>query len=58
MAQAAAERIGGKRVWWLPAAELARAALAPRLEPGDIVVTIGAGDVFKLGEALIGEGDG
>jgi UDP-N-acetylmuramate--alanine ligase len=58
VAQAAAERIGGKRVWWLPTAEAACAALTPRLGGGDILVTIGAGDIFKLGEALVGEGDG
>jgi UDP-N-acetylmuramate--alanine ligase len=52
VAEATAERIGGKRVWWLPTADAARAALAPRLGPGDILVTIGAGDIFKLGEAL------
>jgi UDP-N-acetylmuramate--alanine ligase len=57
VAEAAAERIGGKRVWWLPTAEAARAALGPRLGTGDILVTIGAGDVFKLGEALV-EDDG
>jgi len=52
VAEATAERNGGRRVWWLPTAESARAALAPRLGPGDILVTIGAGDIFKLGEAL------
>jgi UDP-N-acetylmuramate--alanine ligase len=56
-AQAAAERIGGKQVWWLPTAERARAALGPRLSSGQILVTIGAGDIFKLGEALVGEGE-
>jgi UDP-N-acetylmuramate--alanine ligase len=56
VAAAAAERIGGKRVWWLPTAESARAVLAPRLGPGDILVTIGAGDIFKLGEALVEDG--
>jgi UDP-N-acetylmuramate--alanine ligase len=60
VAEAAADRIGGKRVWWLPSADAARAALAPRLGPGDILVTIGAGDIFKLGEALVEDvgGDG
>jgi UDP-N-acetylmuramate--alanine ligase len=53
VAEAAADRIGGKRVWWLPTAAAAREALSPRLGPGDILVTIGAGDVFKLGEALV-----
>jgi UDP-N-acetylmuramate--alanine ligase len=57
VAEATAERIGGKRVWWLPTAAAAREALSPRLGPGDILVTIGAGDIFKLGEALV-EGDG
>ena len=58
VAQAAAERMGGRPVWWLPTLELARRALAERLGHGGIpdgavLVTIGAGDVFKLGEALV-----
>jgi UDP-N-acetylmuramate--alanine ligase len=57
VAQAAAERMGGRRVWWLPSAEAALAALAPRLGPGEVLVTIGAGDIFRLGEALVGEGE-
>jgi UDP-N-acetylmuramate--alanine ligase len=63
VAQAAAERMGGKPVWWLPRIELAQRALAERLgrtegiRAGAILVTIGAGDVFKLGEALVEEGD-
>jgi UDP-N-acetylmuramate--alanine ligase len=57
VAEAVAERNGGKRVWWLPAAAPAREALSSRLGPGDILVTIGAGDIFKLGEALV-EDDG
>jgi UDP-N-acetylmuramate--alanine ligase len=56
VAQAAAERMGGRRVWWLPTAEAARAALGTRLGPDDILVTIGAGDIFKLGEALVEDG--
>jgi UDP-N-acetylmuramate--alanine ligase len=57
VAEAVAERNGGRRVWWLPRADAARAALASRLGPGDILVTIGAGDVFELGEALVEEGE-
>jgi UDP-N-acetylmuramate--alanine ligase len=57
VAEAAAERIGGKPVWWLPDADAAQRALADLLDSpaaGDwILVTIGAGDVFKLGEALV-----
>ncbi len=60
VAQAAAERAGGRPVWWLPEAGTARRALAARLEDaalpgGTVVVTIGAGDVFRLGESLVEE---
>ena len=62
VAQAAAERAGGRPVWWLPSADLARRALADRLDhhpelygEGTILATIGAGDVFRLGEALVTE---
>ncbi len=57
IAEAAAERAGGRPVWWLPDAEAAAAALGSRLGDGDLLVTIGAGDIFKLAEALA-EGDG
>jgi len=62
VAQAAAERMGGRPVWWLPRIELAQRALADRLDRSQaltgshaILVTIGAGDVFKLGESLVTE---
>jgi UDP-N-acetylmuramate--alanine ligase len=61
VAQAAAERIGGRRVWWLPDAASAGRAVADLLDRDralgrrDLLVTIGAGDVFKLGEALVEE---
>jgi UDP-N-acetylmuramate--alanine ligase len=62
VAQAAAERGGGMPVWWLPTAELAQQALAERLDrtqvlggSNPVLVTIGAGDVFRLGEALVAE---
>jgi UDP-N-acetylmuramate--alanine ligase len=61
VAQAAAERMGGRTVRWLPDGAAGR-ALADLLDHnqaigyGDqVLVTIGAGDVFKLGEALIEE---
>jgi UDP-N-acetylmuramate--alanine ligase len=62
VARAAADRSGGKPVAWLPTAASAQAFLGARLEAlpkGSILVTIGAGDIFKLGEALLtgGEGD-
>jgi UDP-N-acetylmuramate--alanine ligase len=56
VAEAAAERMGGRPVWWLPTVARAREALAPRLGRGQILVTIGAGDVFRLAEALVGDG--
>jgi UDP-N-acetylmuramate--alanine ligase len=55
VARAAAERMGGRPVWWLPRADRARAALEPMLGPGDVVATIGAGDVFRVAEALAGK---
>ena len=59
VARTAADRMGGRRVFWTPTRAQAQAALEPRLEPGSILVTIGAGDVFKLGEALVeGGGEG
>jgi UDP-N-acetylmuramate--alanine ligase len=58
VARAAADRAGGRPVWWLGDAETARRALGPRLAEGDLLVTIGAGDVFTLADALIGEAGG
>jgi UDP-N-acetylmuramate--alanine ligase len=62
VAQAAAERGGGMPVWWLPTAELAQRALVDRLDrtqevggSSPVLVTIGAGDVFRLGESLVTE---
>jgi UDP-N-acetylmuramate--alanine ligase len=72
VARAAAERGGGRPVWWLPDADTARRAMVELLDRGDrirtgdrpppnqgdtVLVTIGAGDVFRLGEALL-EGQG
>jgi UDP-N-acetylmuramate--alanine ligase len=56
VARAAADRAGGKPVAWLPTAAKAEAFLSQRLDalpPGSILVTIGAGDIFKLGESLL-----
>lgn len=59
VARPVADRMGGRRVFWTPTRAQAQAALEPRLEPGSVLVTIGAGDVFKLGEALVeSEGEG
>lgn len=63
VAQAAAERMGGRRMLWLAEADDAPAVLANLLDRNQavgvedqVLVTIGAGDVFRLGEALT-EGD-
>ena len=36
-----------------PTTETAVQALGPRLEEGDLLITIGAGDIYKLAEALV-----
>jgi UDP-N-acetylmuramate--alanine ligase len=57
VAESAADHARGRRVWWLPTAEAAAAALRPRLGQGDLLITIGAGDIFKLAETLVDGGD-
>ncbi len=53
VARAAADRAGGRPVWWLRDVAGAERALGPRLGEGDLLVTIGAGDVFLLADALV-----
>jgi UDP-N-acetylmuramate--alanine ligase len=56
VARAAADAGHGKPVAWTPTAPRAEAFLSRRLETlpqGSILVTIGAGDVFRIGEALL-----
>jgi UDP-N-acetylmuramate--alanine ligase len=53
VARAAADHAQGRPVWWLVDADRARRALAPRLGEGDLLVTIGAGDIFELADALV-----
>ena len=55
VARAVADHASGRPVWWLVDADRAERALAGRLTEGDLLVTIGAGDVFKLAEALVDE---
>lgn len=52
VAAAAADRAGGRPVWWLANADKAAAAFSERLVDGDILVTLGAGDITKLSERL------
>ena len=58
VASAAADQARGRRVWWLPTAELAAQALRPRLGEGDVLITIGAGDVYRLAEDLVNGAEG
>ncbi len=53
VARAAASAAPGRRVLWLGALDRAAAIVRPELADGDILVTIGAGDIFRLGEALV-----
>jgi UDP-N-acetylmuramate-alanine ligase len=45
-------------VWWLGDLESAERALAPRLREGDLLVTIGAGDIHELAGKLVNGGEG
>ena len=58
VAKEAAEHADGRRVWWLPTAEQAVQALGPGLGEGDLLITIGAGDINRLAEALVDGGGG
>jgi UDP-N-acetylenolpyruvoylglucosamine reductase len=56
VARAAADAGHGKPVAWLPTAEKAETFFSQHLASlpsGSFLVTIGAGDVFKLGESLV-----
>jgi UDP-N-acetylmuramate--alanine ligase len=53
VAQAAADAAAGRVVAWLPRFEQAEAFLRPRIGPGDLVLTLGAGDVDTLARALL-----
>jgi UDP-N-acetylmuramate--alanine ligase len=57
VADAACERMNGRPVCWAPTIAAALSAVRRRLAADETVVTIGAGDVFKLSEALVGEGE-
>jgi UDP-N-acetylmuramate--alanine ligase len=59
VARATAERSGGRRVAWmgdLRSAWTALAAIEETLGPDDLLVTIGAGDVFRIADSLVEEG--
>ena len=52
-ALALADAAHGRRVWWTPTHDDAQRLLERVLEPGDVLVTLGAGDVDRLAERLV-----
>lgn len=58
VADACADEASGRPVWWLPTLDEAETVLAGRLTEGDLVVTLGAGDVDRLAERLAARLDG
>lgn len=53
VAEAVADAAPGRRVVWLPTLEQARGFLERELRGGDLLLTLGAGDVDALGRALV-----
>jgi UDP-N-acetylmuramate--alanine ligase len=53
VAAAAADAAGGRTVAWLPGFDEAEAFLRANLRDGDILLTLGAGDVDALGRRLL-----
>jgi len=53
VAEAAADAAAGKPVVWMPGMPAAESYLRPRLREGDLVLTLGAGDVDGLGRELV-----
>ncbi|MBI4551641.1 MAG: UDP-N-acetylmuramate--L-alanine ligase [Candidatus Latescibacteria bacterium] len=49
----AARRHGGQDVLYIPEKDAVAGRLADRLQPGDIVMTLGAGDIAEVGDALL-----
>jgi UDP-N-acetylmuramate--alanine ligase len=56
VARAVAERAAGRPVWWLRDLATAGRVVDGRLRDGDLVVTIGAGDVYRLADELVADG--
>jgi UDP-N-acetylmuramate--alanine ligase len=56
VAEAAADAAGGRRVAWLPDFDAAERFLRAELREGDLLLTLGAGDIDALGRRLVGPG--
>ena len=52
VAAAAADAAGGRPVWWLPQSADAERLLAGELHDGDLLLTLGAGDVDRVARSL------
>ncbi|MDD4179971.1 MAG: UDP-N-acetylmuramate--L-alanine ligase, partial [Candidatus Margulisbacteria bacterium] len=48
-----ADLIERKKVEFIPKKELIAERLAKELKPGDIVMTLGAGDIYTVGKELL-----
>ncbi len=53
VARAAADAAGGRPVYWLPEMDDAQRVLAGETREGDVLLTLGAGDVDRLAAALV-----
>jgi UDP-N-acetylmuramate--alanine ligase len=53
VAEATADAAGGRTVLWLPSFEVAEPVLRGLLREGDLVLTLGAGDVSQLGPEVL-----
>jgi UDP-N-acetylmuramate--alanine ligase len=56
VAEAAADAAGGRRVAWLPGFGDVERFLRAELREGDLLLTLGAGDIDALGRSLAGRG--
>jgi UDP-N-acetylmuramate--alanine ligase len=52
VAAAAADAAGGRPVWWLPRMDDAERWLGEELQEGDVLLTLGAGNVDELARRL------
>jgi UDP-N-acetylmuramate--alanine ligase len=53
VAAAAADAAHGRPVWWLPRMDDAESMLRAELREGDVLLTLGAGDVDELARRLV-----
>jgi UDP-N-acetylmuramate--alanine ligase len=53
IAQSAADAAAGRPVWWMPRLEDAERSLQTELSDGDLLLTLGAGDVDELARRLV-----